>query len=218
MPAYRLYDRDIGKDFQPQSSGTLQVQVNQGTTITAVERLIIPDGHNLSGMELGVHYSSNGSSWVQASSFTASTGDINTTFTSQSKQYWRFTITTASTVPSFAELFLTNDYTFESEPLMLSGPHDDVFNVENLQSVAGHDRFITHGDPKVRRGYAILTNNTTQRDNLLALSTNWAGAKPFWVLDHTSNWYYMKLNSPIDYTIDEEGIYSFTLDLQQVLS
>ncbi|MDA8090078.1 MAG: hypothetical protein M0Z61_07635 [Nitrospiraceae bacterium] len=51
-PLYRLYDRDIGRMFEASAAASLTVHVDQGSSPVAVDRLFIPAGHNLSGVQL----------------------------------------------------------------------------------------------------------------------------------------------------------------------
>ncbi|MDA8168682.1 MAG: hypothetical protein M0Z59_03160 [Nitrospiraceae bacterium] len=53
-PLYRLWDRDIGRPFKAADTGTLEIKIDQGAAPLAIDRLIIPAGHNLSGARLKV--------------------------------------------------------------------------------------------------------------------------------------------------------------------
>ena len=59
FPLYRTYDRDIGKLFKFLTHGAnLYVAVDQGAVISyEVDRLIIPLGHTLNGLDMKLQYS-----------------------------------------------------------------------------------------------------------------------------------------------------------------
>lgn len=61
FPKYRLYDRDIGKLFKGNSTpANFYIALDQGATIQyEVDRLIIPAGHNLTGLVSTIEYSDN---------------------------------------------------------------------------------------------------------------------------------------------------------------
>jgi hypothetical protein len=199
-PLYRIYDRDIGRLFRAGSSATLEILVNQGTAGTVVDRMLIPTGHNLVGMALSLQNSTNA------------------TFATDIKQYWKLKITSPATAPQIPELFLTRDYAWESDPHLYSvGSLDNIFNVENDIAAGGQDRFLVFGNPKKQRGYKVVGADSTQETNIQTLNTAWAGCKPFWLFDHTSEWIYGKLASPLNLKIDDMNIYSFDFNFLEVL-
>jgi len=218
-PLYRIYDRDIGKCFHAGSSATLEILINQGTSSTVVNRLLIPIGHNLLGMALSLQNSTDGVTYATVYSCTqADTALINATFATDIKQYWKLAITSPATAPQIPELFLTRDYAWESDPHLYSvGALDDIFNVENDIVAGGQDRFLVHGDPKKQRNYKVVGADSTQQTNILAVNEAWAGSKPFWLFDHTSAWIYGKLVSPINLKIEDQNIYSFDFNFLEVL-
>jgi len=64
-PLYRLYDRDIGKLFKANAAGTLDIKIDQGASPIAIDRLLIPAGHNLfsAGADLQLMRSTDDITW-----------------------------------------------------------------------------------------------------------------------------------------------------------
>jgi hypothetical protein len=218
-PLYRIYDRDIGRLFKAGSSATLEILINQGTAGTVVDRMLIPPGHNLIGMALSLQNSTNGSTFATVYSCTqADTALINATFATDIRQYWRLVITSPATAPQIPELFLTRDYTWESDPHLYSvGSLDNIFNVENDIAAGGQDRFMVFGNPKKQRNYKVVGADSTQETNIQTFNNAWAGCKPFWLFDHNSQWIYGKLVSPLNLKIDDMNIYRFDFNFLEVL-
>ncbi len=218
-PIYRLYDRDIGKLFKAVSSATLEILVDQGIAGTVVDRMLIPPGHNLSGMVLSLQSSTNGSTFATVYSCTqADTALINATFATDIKQYWKLAITSPTTVPQIPELFLTRDYNWESDPHLYGiGSLENVFNVKNDVTAGGQDRFLVFGNPKKQRNYKVVGVDSTQKNSIQTFNDAWANCKPFWLCDHTSEWIYGKLVSPLNLKIDDMNIYSFDFNFLEVL-
>lgn len=66
-PLYRLYDRNIGRLFKPTLAETIEIKADQGATGNlAVDRLLIPAGHNLDGMTLDIFYSEDDINYTPA--------------------------------------------------------------------------------------------------------------------------------------------------------
>lgn len=219
-PLYRIYDRDIGKNFRAGSTAKIEIAINQGTAGTVTDRLLIPTGHNLIGMTISLQNSTDGATYATVYSCTqADTALINATFATDIKQYWKLAITSPNTViPRLAEVFLTRDYAWESDPYLYgAGPFENIFNVENEVSVGGQDRFLVHGLSKKQRNYRLVGIDSTQELNIMAFNNAYGGAKPFWLFDHSSEWIYGKLVSPLNLKIEDRNIYSFDFNFLEVL-
>lgn len=219
-PLYRLYDRDIGKLFKASAAATLEVKIDQGASnIQAIDRLIIPAGHNLGGMTLDIKHSADDatytasvSQWVQSGS-----GLINKDWPSESKRYWKLIITSPASAPEFAELFLGPAYTWQRLPSRPAGPFDDVFNVEHAETASGQDRFLIHGSPKRQRVYRVVNAASAQKADILSLYSAWQGAKPFWLEDHEGAWLYGRLRRPLELKETSHGRYGFDFDFEEVI-
>jgi hypothetical protein len=195
-PLYRLYDRNIGRMFMPAAAEALEIKVDQGASGSqAVDRLLIPAGHNLDGMTLDVMHSENDvayspavTQWVPSGS-----GLINKSWNAVTKRYWKFIITSSGSIPEIAELFLTSTYEWQRNPSRPTGAIEMVMNAENKVTAAGQDRFLVHGDPKRQRVYTVPRCGETQKDAVTALYDSWGGSAPFWLSDHEGNWICGKL-------------------------
>lgn len=223
-PLYRLYDRVIGKMFKTTAAVTTEVQVDQGASGNlAADRLLIPAGHNLSGMTLDILYSDNGSAWSTAVTqwVQADNNLIDKSWASITHRYWKFKITSPASIPQIPEIFLTQTYTWERNPSLPLGPIDDVFNVENVVTSGGQDRFLTHGSAKRQRQYKCTGASETQRASITLLNAAWAGGKPFWLYDHEGTAIYGKLKEPLNLIQTGEnntgGLFSFDINFLEVL-
>src|SRR5271169_5116944 len=105
-PLYRLSDRNIGLMFMPTAAVTLEVKIDQGISPIALDRLLVPDGHNLATMTLDIKYSSDDATYTTAvAEWTGLAGLINKSWSPITARFWKFIITSPSIVPQFAELF-----------------------------------------------------------------------------------------------------------------
>lgn len=229
-PISRLYDRNVGRIYTAEpvalSSGEeeLIIKIDQGaTSILAVDRLLIPAGHNFDGWDISIEHSADDITYTPAVTGWEQSGSalINKSFTSIIKQYWKLTITSPGNSsdpdPQFMELFLTQTYEWERNPGTPSGPIDDVFNVENKQTSGGQDRFIEHGDKRRPRDYSLAAVGQAQIDNIISFNDDWAGKKPFWLADIDSAWIYGKLRRPLSIRQIKDDLYSFRFDFIEVL-
>lgn len=219
-PLYRLYDRMIGKVFKGSAAATTTVKIDQGAAPAAVDRLIIPAGHNLGGVTLTIKHSADDvtytdavAGWVQPDGLM-----INKSWAAVTKRYWKFTITTPAAAPYLTEMFLTATYEWERDPARSeSGPFDDVFNVDNLVRADGGDRFAVRGEPKRQRPYGIVNAPETMKTALLALNSAWAGCRPFWLYDHEGTWIFGKLAEPLELKQASYQRYNMSFKFLEVL-
>jgi len=218
-PLYRIYDRDVGRPFKASAAATLEIKIDQGPYPDSVDRLLIPSGHNLNGMTLGIKHSDDDltysdavTQWVQSG-----TGLIEKSWNQTTARYWKFIITAPASIPGMAELFLTGTYEWQRLPARPAGPFEDVFNAESDASANGMERFLIHGNPKRQRVYRMANAGSVQKANILDLNSAWQGAKPFWLEDHEGNWIYGKLRKPIELKEEGYGRYSFEFDFLEVL-
>ncbi|HDH51212.1 MAG TPA: hypothetical protein ENH31_00310 [Nitrospirae bacterium] len=224
-PLYRLYDRDIGKLHKITAAVTMEVKIDQGSTGNlAIDRLLIPAGHNLDGMTLDFEYSDDDAAytpgvtqWVQSGN-----GLIDKAPVLSTHRYWLFRVNSPSSIPEIPELFLTLSKEWIQNPSLPWDPLDDEFNVEHDQTAGGQDRFLIHGDPKKQRNYAGYKVEDTQKDDILEINNAWAGAKPFFLCDHNGVWIYGMLTQRIMMRQEDEhesgGLYSFDFPFREVLA
>lgn len=217
-PLYRLYDRSVGRLFKPTVAETIHIRVDQGAGDNlAVDRLLIPSGHNLDGLALTLRYSDDDIFYQTVISWTGTAGLMTKTWAAETHRYWRLVISNPSSVPEIPELFLTSTYQWERGPVRPAGPLDKVFNAENAVTSGGQDRFLVHGQPKRRRIYKLPRVGEAQKDKLLELNDAWEGSKPFWLCDHTGDWIYGKLTDPMDVTEVAYQSYSVRFEFLEIL-
>lgn len=222
FPRTRLYDRDIEKLFKFNShAANLYVVVNQGAIISyEVDRLIIPVGHTLNGLNLKLQYSTTGAwageqvdalSWAQADALI-----INKPFTAQTKQYWRFLITSdPAAAPEIPELYLTDDIVLTDNPLyqIVVGVKK---NVTKLSTLSGKTLKIKLGVPKISKRYNFLTT-TTQKTALEAWDSHCEGTKSFYLLDEDGNLLFAEALSDFEFTHAGPDMWACSVDLLQAL-
>ena len=217
-PLWRLYDRNIGRMFKTAAAVTLKVLVDQGASPVAVDRLLVPSGHNLAGMTLNIKNSSDNITFTPAvTQWTGMSGLIDKSWAFVSKRYWEFSVTTPASIPQIPELFLTSAYAWPRNPSRPSGPFDPEFNVLSDVTASGQDRFLVMGAPKRVRRYTVPRASTAMRDSMLAFNAAWAGAYPFWLCDNDGVWIFGKLTAPLNVTEVASGSYSLEFDFEEVL-
>lgn len=218
-PLYRLYDRNIGRVFRPAAAATVEVKVDQGASDNlAVDRLLIPSGHNLAGMTLDIKHSDDDTAYTEAvPQWTGTDGLMEKSWSPATHRYWKFIITDPPAVPELAELFLTQTYSWERDPARPAGPFDKVFNVENDLTAGGQERFLVHGDPRRQRLYHMPRCGEAQKGGVLDLYDGYGGSRAFWLYDHEGNWIYGRLRAPLNLREEAHQRYSFEFDFLEVL-
>jgi phage gp37-like protein len=220
-PLYRLYDRNISRPFRAASEGTLEVLVDQGNTESprSVDTLIIPTGHNLDGLSLGLWHSDDGVSYLEAiPEWTATATPIVKNCKYMASRYWKLVIDSPSLVPSMPEMFLTSAYEWERMPLLDASPHVDFHNLVSRASSDGRQRFLRAGPDRRRRSYSISRCPSAMRDEMLALWETWGEGKPFWLCDHEGQWIYGGLESEPGLGETAAGSYALVFDFMEALS
>jgi hypothetical protein len=218
-PVYHLYDRKIGRNYKPSASGTVTLLVDQGaTTQYEADAIIIPSGHNLSGETLTLASSSDNATYTTVKTITPDdSGDIYETFTAQTKRYWKLTITTPKAIPSFAELYLSDSYAWERNPIEIDRGNYPVFNVLRMEDSGGRPRFVEMGDKRDIRTYSLEYASSAQRVETTTLNNAWAGKNPFYFLDTDgTTLIFVELTSPLEFK--RNGDYaSFDFNIMEVL-
>jgi hypothetical protein len=144
-PAYRMYDRNIGRLYKGTSTSDHTIKANQGSNSQAVNAFFVPAGHNLDGAHMTVEYSTDDVTYPDATTSwnQSGTGQILKEFTAQTKQYWRSVLSTLSANPQLAEYYLTYLYTFVCAPsygLTLGNRH----NASSNEARTGVALFLSH--------------------------------------------------------------------------
>lgn len=219
-PLYRLYDRNIGRLFKTTDTATVGIVTDQGASGNlAIDRLLIPSGHNLNGMTLDIFYSDDNINYYPAVTQWIQSGNalIDKSWTSLTKRYWGFKITSPASIPQIAELFLSPTYEWERNPTRPGGPFDSQFNIERDESYGGQVRFLIKGDPRKQRIYHVTMAGEAQKNNILALNNVWQGGKPFWLYDHDGVWIFGELRKSIELKEIAYQRYEFDFEFQEVL-
>ncbi len=225
FPKYRLADRDIGKLFKGTAfASPFAIKADQGaTTIYEVDRLIIPVGHNLSGLACSLRYSTDNFSADDHEAVGWTQGDallIDKSFTAATKRYWKLNVTAPATIVEMPELFLGKNYIFAANPLW-GAREIRRRNVVADTTRAGYDRDVKFGESKRARAYELKDILAAQKAELEALEALCEGVKGFYLDDHTGTVIFGKLLSELDFGYDsEEGAvayYSCRLDFREIL-
>lgn len=215
-PLYRIYDRDIGRYFRTNSPTNLKLKLVFSDNIL-IDRIIIPSGHTLNGTTITIKYIEND---IENNILTFSQSDsniIDRSFTPINKSQYIIEITNATDKISFTELFLTETYTFERNPVLPFGFLDKVYNVRNEIDIYGRDRFYEYGPPKERREYTLYNVNYSQVMKILELLNETGMKKPFFLYDHNSQIIYGKLIEEPNIKQTAYDRYSLTLKFLEVL-
>ena len=219
FPAYRLYDRNIGKLFKGNSTpANFYITVDQCTGNFEADRLIIPSGHNLGGLALKLQYSTDNfvSDSHDADSWTGYLGDMNRSFSAQTKRFWRLNIASPATAPELTEMYLTKDYTFERSPVY-GLIESQKKNVKREESLSGQVQLTKYGEMKRVRRYNVNQMSALQRYNFELWVQQWAGTKCFYVIDHTGILIFMEMLNEPEFPLAILNRYSCDLDLLEVL-
>lgn len=220
FPAYRLYDRDIGKLFKGNTAANpFNIVIDQVSAPLAADHLVIPVGHNLNGLTVKLQYSTTGA-WggeeVDALSWTPTAALIDKSFTAQTKGYWRLRILAPGAAPELAEMFLGSLYTFETNPLYSGLNELTKRNITRDETQSGRVRKVKFGDPREYRKYNLVVE-TVQKASLELWESTWEGTKDFYVWDHNGNCYFMELMNELSFTPLTSTIWTCELELLQVL-
>jgi hypothetical protein len=200
FPVYRLSDRHIGRMCVASSDSSTSIVINQSSSPLEIDTIIIPEGHNLSGVSCSLDHSANGSSFVTALTWLQSGSDaIKKTMASPiTANYWRLSLSLQSDPIEIAELFLTVKQTLERNPNEDDREMFPRFNVERIEDTGGRPRYIVKGEPREYRGYQFDYASAEMRGMIETLNDAWAGHKPFWVEDTDGSLIYGELYSPIE--------------------
>jgi hypothetical protein len=224
FPLYRTYDRDVQKLFKFSTHGAnLYVQADQGAvTSYEVDRLIIPVGHTLNGLNCKLQSSATGAwageetdrlSWAQADALI-----INKTFAAATVRYWRLLITSdPAAPPELPEIYLTNDYVMEDNVGMNSS--DAVMqNFVREETRSGKMRRVKLGESKQSFLYNLSAIGAAQKTNFKTWLAACDGIKPVYMLDHDGTLRYMELMNK-DLKFDHLGadLWKVDLDLLEVI-
>lgn len=190
-PESRLYDRAISLFWQDTVTEAKTFVVDYGAAV-AVDFLSI-EKHNFDGADMQWQYSETGAwsgeevdaatDWTQS----GNTQIIKTMAASQSKQYWRVTLSSMAN-PRCSEIYMSLGYDFniKANP----GPAGSrISNVQWNRTVGGSERSIKFGDRRRRRSYQIHLSSADLTIWRTVLDFLGEMEKPFYIKDHEGDYF-----------------------------
>ena len=219
FPKERLIDRKLKRLFKGSSTANHTIKCDQGASGSqAIDCLVIPAGHNLDGVSMYWEHSVNDSDWIEAASWTQSgNGLIYKTITSAlTKRYWRARMTGLSAAPELGECFLSERYTVQARPLhgLAVGKQK---NISRSESPAGQVSFLNKGDARQVRRYQLSKVSNTEKGELESWDNEWAGYKPFFIVDHAENKFFCELVNELLFYEERVNRWSVNMELLETL-
>jgi hypothetical protein len=224
FPKYRLYDRDIGLLFKATAyASPFAINVDQGASnIYEVDRLIIPEGHNLNNLACSLRYSTDnfGSDDHEAIGWTQ--GDallIDKTFTAQAKQYLKLNITAPERIIEMPECYLTKAYIFARNPSWGFG-YGNKRNIAREESLSGYIQKTKWGEPRIHQRYDLTRISDAQRAALKAWDDHCEGSKSFYIEDILGTLLFAELvqNELGEFKAESEGRWGLSFEVMEVLA
>ena len=217
FPKYRLYDKDISELFKFANTDTSWIKVDAGSKVS-IDTLIIPEGHNLAGLNCALKYSDDDVIYTNADSFIPwDSSLIARMITCSTKhRYWKFEITNPAKIVYMAELFLGKSVTLTRNPSRTSEYLPHVKNILRLEHFNGRVTFLRKGKPRRRYNYTFRFAKPELYNQFLNLEEKLYAVPGFWLLDHLGNWVWVELLE--DLSIYLSGITeNFTVTLQELI-
>lgn len=217
--AYRLYDEFFGKQWKAGSTATQTIHVDRGAgVLDAVDTLIIPGGHLLSGCGLTFERSANNTDWSAiVTNWTQSGSSIIVKQGSgtNTDRYLRVVISGASVAPQAGEIWIGLLYSFASglssgTEIGLEVPR--VIN-ESMFSKTAHT--VNLGTSKIRINAQIKSISVAER----ATFEDWfeVGAiYPFYFVDQNGDGYFARFYEQPRIVERDAGISYASPIIQQV--
>lgn len=221
FPAYRLYDRDIGKLFKGTAFASPFVikAVQAAAPIYDVDRLIIPVGHNLNGLACSLRYSTDDFSaddheavgWTQGNALL-----IDKSFTLANKRYWKLNVTAPATIVEMPEFFLGSTLSFTQNPTFGSvvGKKRNFLRDETQ---SGRVRSIKLGEVRREIVWDLNVIASAQKTDFESWLEGIVAGQFFYVTDEAGNVFFAELLNDLEFIYKANGIYSCTLNLLEVL-
>lgn len=178
------------------------IKVDQDSSIEEINTLVIPSGHTLDGLNCQFQYSDDDSLWSDAVlDWTQSGSDIIVKqFTPSSHQYWRLYTTGSSSdieLPSLSEFYLTNTYTIVSNPKYNSIRETYVSSINKIEIPSWKYDSIINNIYRKKLEYELPFCSTTEKEKIEEIREFCLGKKPFFIIDHNSNEYFVELMEDI---------------------
>lgn len=212
----RLYDRDCGKFWICSSSTSPQyIIINQSTNPLSANCIVI-NRHRTSGINYGLDYSSNGSSWSSQTTWTQSNNNIiKQTFTSRTSNYWRVAHASGTGTLIIGEVFLTNLISFTAQP-RYGSTFKRLFNVNRIESINGVTNYISYPGTKRQLDYDLVIGDAdkTYWQNVAIYHANYG---PFFFVDHDGNNLFVELENDLTFEPLALNKYHLSVSLKEVI-
>jgi len=208
FPLYRLFDRNTKRLFKSAYSQVVEIKISAPSE-KQIDRLIIPEGHNLSGRLITLFSSADDTAYEVIDSFSPDSNLINRALRGSKHRFYKLRIENNPDEVAIPELFLTYTYIWETNPPERLSTE---FLVERLETSSGEARFLIEGGARRKRQYQIRSAWQRQKEELSYLIDSWQGAKPFYLCDHEGAWIYGGLERPIEIKKTGYDEYSFVFD------
>lgn len=199
-PAYRLYDRYMGRVCKSTSTATQTIHVDQGTSPVPVDLLVIPAGHNLGtiGADVSWQYSANNSTWFDAVAAWTQADDLQIVKQAAApltKRYWRVVISSMSAAYQIGEIFISllNSFSAGCQPSTSGSRFGMQGNVQRNESRSGIPQALILGEDRKLREYDIPQASAADLAILQAWDSAWSGGKPFFFEDHAGAQFFAEL-------------------------
>ena len=223
FPLYRTYDRDIGKLFKFNSHpANLYIKADQGVVIEyPVDRLIIPVGHTLNGLNVKLQYSHTGAfageetdalSWAQADALI-----IDKAFTSFSERFWRLLITSdPAAPPALPEMFLTKSYQF-ARNISWGFETGNRLNVVRNETLSGKVIVIKNGVPRKERVYDLTRIQSAQKTEFETWESVSEGIRSIYIEDEAAVVFFAEMIGEFKFRNEREGRWGLPLHLLEFI-
>ena len=188
---------------------------DQGSSVSDVDTLWVSN-HNFTDTYCSWEYADDTASWTigEAWTQTDNTDILKTLGSTQSKRYWRLTVSGAVN-PQIAELFMGDGTSFEiqvsPDPSLT---HDS--RVIWTQSVGSQAYGIKLAVKKRRVGYNLRVSDAVKTSMDVVTSNSDDFARPMLVRDRDDNYSLMRFERPPTYRFINPGLTDIDLNLVEV--
>ncbi len=186
-----------------------------------VDRLIIPVGHTLNGLNLKLQYSHTGAfageetdalSWAQADALI-----IDKAFVAVTERYWRFLITSdPAAPPELPELYLTKSYAFARNPSW-GFTTGDRLNIARQETLSGKTNYIKNGVSRKERAYQLTRIQSAQKTEFETWQGVTEGIRAIYVEDEAGTVFFAEVLESIKFTNEHEGRWGCALSVLEFI-
>jgi len=192
----RLYDRHVSFYWKVDGTQASTFHVNQGASDNKAIDFLAIEGHNFDGEDMQWQYSTDDSSWSDATTDWSQSGNsqiIKTLGSSQTKQYWRVTVASMQN-PRCCEIFMSYGYEFDVR-VQPRSERTEIDNVSWRRTVGGLERSTKFGDTRRVRSYGLQLDSTDLTSFRAAMDDLDEYSKPFFIKDDEGDYFMCRLSS-----------------------